>query len=209
MTGQPKTALERIPTDEQGKKAFEKAESPKAAYDALLEMSKGDSEIAASAVSFKLAEKEKAVKDLGKAKITPASNSMEDIIAAQQERKALIAQAQSEVEFWKGVLAAKDAPVVEQAVEEVKANETEVVEEAVEETKNKFPYYTGSISSLIKASKESGSKLLKAIVAKLSDRLKKDLHNLGIDLTDNYKHVIDNSAINHALKRHGKGNAKR
>ena len=125
MTGQPKTALAQIPTDEQGKKAFEKAESPKAAYDALLEMSKGDSEIAASAVSFKLAEKEKAVKDLEKAKITPASNSMEDIIAAQQERKALIAQAQSEVEFWKGVLAAKDAPVVEEAVEQPQANETQ------------------------------------------------------------------------------------
>lgn len=122
---QPKTALAQIPTDEQGKPVFEQAESPKAAYDALLEMSKGDSEIAASAVSFKLAEKEKAVKDLGKAKITPASNSMEDIIAAQQERKALIAQAQSEVEFWKGVLAAKDAPVVEEAVEQPQANETQ------------------------------------------------------------------------------------
>ena len=74
----------------------------------------------------------------------------------------------------------------------------------VENTKQPlFEYFKGGIKSLIEESKKQGSGLVKAIVANISDKLKADLHAQGIDITDDYKHTLDNNAIKHALNRHG------
>ena len=74
----------------------------------------------------------------------------------------------------------------------------------VENTKQPlFEYFKGGIKSLIEESKKQGSGLVKAIVANISDKLKADLHAYGIDITDDYKHTLDNNAIKHALNRHG------
>ena len=74
----------------------------------------------------------------------------------------------------------------------------------VENTKQPlFEYFKGGIKSLIEVSKKQGSGLVKAIVANISDKLKADLHAHGIDITDDYKHTLDNNAIKHALNRHG------
>ena len=157
VTGQPKTALERIPTDEQGKKAFEKAESPKVAYDALMEASDNDAEIAESVINAKIEEKEKAVKDLEKKKVTAKSNDPLDLVAAAKEKKAMIAQAQSEVDFWKGVQAAKDAPVVETAEEVVEEPTAEEVAEEVAETSVAEETTTDKNAEMsLKDSEESG-----------------------------------------------------
>ena len=74
----------------------------------------------------------------------------------------------------------------------------------VENTKQPlFEYFKGGIKSLIEESKKQGSGLVKAIVANISDKLKADLRAHGIDITDDFKHILDNNAIKHALNRHG------
>jgi len=70
-------------------------------------------------------------------------------------------------------------------------------------TKTLFEYFKGGIKSLIEKSKEQNNSLIKAIVGSVTNRLKEDLHNRGIDITNDYKHTIDNNAIRHALNRHG------
>lgn len=65
-----------------------------------------------------------------------------------------------------------------------------------------FRYFEGSIKSLIEASKKRGSGLIKSIISSVSDKLRKDLIDLGVDITSEYNHTIDNNAINHSLKRH-------
>ena len=70
-------------------------------------------------------------------------------------------------------------------------------------TKPLFEYFKGGIKSLIEKSKEQSNSLIKAIVGSVTNRLKEDLHNRGIDITNDYKHTIDNNAIRHALNRHG------
>lgn len=70
-----------------------------------------------------------------------------------------------------------------------------------------FNYFTGSLSELIEQAKMSAGKLIKKIVAPVSDRLKNDLERNGVSITNEYNHVIDNNAIRHTLKQHG-GNSE-
>lgn len=85
-----------------------------------------------------------------------------------------------------------------------KENQPEKKSDAVNDTaKPLFEYFKGSIKFLIEKSKEQSNSLIKAIVANVSNRLKEDLHSRGIDVTEDYKHTIDNNAIRHALNRHG------
>lgn len=51
--------------------------------------------------------------------------------------------------------------------------------------------------------RQSATKLVKKVIAPVSLRLKNDLAAKGVDVDDSYKHVIDNNAIRHALKKHG------
>lgn len=66
-----------------------------------------------------------------------------------------------------------------------------------------FQYFTGSLSELISQARQSATKLVKKVIAPVSSRLKNDLAAKGVDVDDSYKHVIDNNAIRHALKKHG------
>ena len=68
---------------------------------------------------------------------------------------------------------------------------------------NLFQYFTGSLSELISQARQSATKLVKKVIAPVSSRLKNDLAAKGVDVDDSYKHVIDNNAIRHALKKHG------
>ena len=60
---------------------------------------------------------------------------------------------------------------------------------------------------MIEQAKKSAGKLIKKIVAPVSDRLRNDLEIKGVSITSDYNHVIDNNAIRHTLKQHG-GNSE-
>ena len=50
----------------------------------------------------------------------------------------------------------------------------------------------------------------RSLAAHVSTRLKEDLSSKGLVIDDNYKHVIDNNAVRHTLKKHsGKNEGKR
>ena len=66
-----------------------------------------------------------------------------------------------------------------------------------------FKYFAGSIKDLIELAKGTTTVLLKKIVAPINVRLQQDLASFGIDISEDYKHVIDNNAIRHAIKNHG------
>ncbi|MGN0092440.1 MAG: hypothetical protein ACI35M_05165 [Alistipes sp.] len=65
-----------------------------------------------------------------------------------------------------------------------------------------FQYFTGSLSELIAQAKQSAQGLIKKIIAPVSSRLRNDLFERGVEIDDEYKHVIDNNAIRHILKQH-------
>ena len=79
--------------------------------------------------------------------------------------------------------------------------------EVKESGSNLFNYFTGSLSELIEQAKKSAGKLIKKIVAPVSDRLRNDLEIKGVSITSDYNNVIDNNAIRHTLKQHG-GNSE-
>lgn len=66
-----------------------------------------------------------------------------------------------------------------------------------------FEYFRGSLSELIKQSKQSSHCFTKMIISPVTGRLKNDLSKMGVDITSEYKHVIDNNAIRHTLNHHG------
>ena len=73
-----------------------------------------------------------------------------------------------------------------------------------------FQYFTGTLSELVSQAKQSTQGLIKKVIAHVSTRLKEDLSSKGIVIDDNYKHVIDNNAVRHTLKKHsGKNEEKR
>lgn len=79
-----------------------------------------------------------------------------------------------------------------------------------EVTPSLFQYFTGSLSELIAQAKQSSQGLIKKVIAPISSRLKDDLNNQGLQVDNNYNHVIDNNAIRHTLKKHsGKNEGKR
>lgn len=67
---------------------------------------------------------------------------------------------------------------------------------------NLFQYFAGTLSELISRAKASAQGLIKKVIAPVSSRLKDDLAQQGVELDDNYKHVIDNNAIRHTLNNH-------
>lgn len=103
------TASERIPKDEQGNPLYEQAETPDLAWDAIVEESEGDADIASEVVTDIVNEKaaaaEKAQKALKKAmEAKPeqpkggAAPSMQERIAAKKAAKETIANAQAEAD---------------------------------------------------------------------------------------------------------------
>ncbi|WP_314815269.1 LPD38 domain-containing protein [Hoylesella nanceiensis] len=95
------TALERIPTNEQGEPIYEQAD-PETAWDAILEQTEGDESIAQSVADGMVADMEAAVKRAEKAKVKGGTTIAEKI-AAEKERVATIEQAKATLEHWKKI----------------------------------------------------------------------------------------------------------
>ena len=125
-------ALGDIPRSEKGEPVYEQAE-PATAWQAILEETGGDTDMAASVVDDMIADKEAAVKKAEKAKPKHA-DTVAGKIAAQKERKAAIERAKAELEAWKKIAAAKavhDDAVAERKSAEAKRQDEQRHEAAV------------------------------------------------------------------------------
>jgi hypothetical protein len=66
-----------------------------------------------------------------------------------------------------------------------------------------FEYFTGTLTDLISIAKNAVKGLFKKVITSASSRLVGDLKELGVDISEEYKHVVDNYAIRHAFNNHG------
>ncbi len=95
------TALERVPKSENGEPLYEQVDSD-TAWDAIVEQTDGDEQMAQSVIDATIADKESELKKIEKAKPKGAA-SITEKIAAEKERKAIIDNAQQQINQWKKI----------------------------------------------------------------------------------------------------------
>lgn len=95
-------AMQRIPKDEQGNPLYEQADSD-TAWDAIVEQTEGDEDMAQTVADGMVADKEEALKKLEKAK-SKGGNSIAEKIASEKERKAAIDAAKQELLVWQKIV---------------------------------------------------------------------------------------------------------
>lgn len=95
------SALERIPKDENGNPVYEQTDAD-TAWDAILEQTGGDMDMAMTVVNSMVADKVVALNKAEKAKLKGGA-TVEVKIAAEKVRVANIEAARREVEAWKGI----------------------------------------------------------------------------------------------------------
>lgn len=100
-------ASSRIPVDETtGEPIYEQAE-PADAWDAIVEQSDGDAEMAQSVISQTIEEKESELKKIGRRK--PAAGlSVAQKIQAEKDKRKEMAAVQAVIDRWKAIAAVKD-----------------------------------------------------------------------------------------------------
>lgn len=97
------TPLQRIPRDEKGNPIFEQAESPEAAWDALVEFSEGDAGAAKEIADVMVEEKHKAFEKAQKLK--SKGKTPTEILASRKANAAELTNAQAEFEYWQKMAA--------------------------------------------------------------------------------------------------------
>lgn len=111
------SALERIPKDEQGQPLYEQAD-PDTAWDAIMEQTGGDENMAQNVADSMVADKEAELKKTEKAK-PKTGTTIAEKIAAERERKTAIEQAQNTLSVWQKIAQTsqrrKQAVLAEQA----------------------------------------------------------------------------------------------
>lgn len=131
------TALERVPRDEKGKPRFERAESPEAAWDALVEHHKGDAAKARVTAGIMVENTRKAFEKARKLK--PKGNDPDEILALQEAIEAQLAEAEHAHEFWQKMAGVEDARAAARQEAE-KAADAESEQEAGRSTVGKVIY---------------------------------------------------------------------
>lgn len=138
------SALERIPKDAQtGEPQYTQTDAP-TAWDAIVEQTEGDEDMARSVVDSTVRDKEAALKKLESSNPKPGATVAEKIAAAK-EHKAAIEAARQELEQWKaiaGVENRRKAEVeakVKAAEEEAKAKAKAEEEEKTDESAERYP----------------------------------------------------------------------
>lgn len=95
------SAFERIPKDEEGNPQYTQTDAP-TAWDAIVEQTEGDEDMARSVVDSTVRDKEAALKKLESSNPKPGATVAEKIAAAK-EHKAAIEAARQELEQWKAI----------------------------------------------------------------------------------------------------------
>lgn len=119
---QSQSALSRIPLDEQGQPIYEQAD-PDTAWDAILEQTEGDADMAQAIAADMVSDKEAALKRAQSAKPRKGATVAEKI-AAQKEHKAAIDRAQSDLDHWKQIAATQQRRQEAEAAREAAAEES-------------------------------------------------------------------------------------
>lgn len=146
---QEQTALSRIPVDEKGKPVYDKAE-PDLAWDAIMEKTDGDEEMAKNVVDAMVKQQETEVDKLKKKQPKATPGDVDSMIAAQKEKKAAIAAAEERLEQWRKIAdtpnrraaAAKVQPTQNPSDETLTRPETAIA--PTENTGNVEPTTTGN-----------------------------------------------------------------
>lgn len=94
-------AMQRISKDKQGNPLYEQADSD-TAWDAIVEQTEGDEDMAQTVADGMVADKEEALKKLEKAK-SKGGNSIAEKIASEKERKVAIDAAKQELLVWQKI----------------------------------------------------------------------------------------------------------
>ena len=97
----PQSAFERVPKDEQGNPLYEQTDSD-TAWDAIVEQTEGDENMAQTVANGMVADKEVALKKAEKAK-SKGGATIAEKIASEKERAANIAAAKQELDIWKKI----------------------------------------------------------------------------------------------------------
>lgn len=141
------SALERIPKDEEGNPQYTQTDAP-TAWDAIVEQTEGDEDMARSVVDSTVRDKEAALKKLESSNPKPGATVAEKIAAAK-EHKAAIEAARQELEQWKAIAEVENSRKAEVEAK-VKAAEEEAKAraKAEEERRKKFSANMGSRYSL-------------------------------------------------------------
>lgn len=129
---QQTTALERIPKDESGQPLYEQTE-PETAWDAIVEQTEGDTNMAQTVADDMVSDLEAGVKKAEKTK-TKSGGSIAEKIAAEKERAAVIEQAKATLAHWRKIAAVnrmRESAI--QAEEQRKADEMARVRKEQEE----------------------------------------------------------------------------
>lgn len=95
------SAFERIPKDEEGNPQYTQTDAP-TAWDAIVEQTEGDEDMARSVVDSTVRDKEAALKKLESSNPKPGATVAEKIAAAK-EHKAAIEATRQELEQWKAI----------------------------------------------------------------------------------------------------------
>ncbi len=95
------SAFERVPKDEQGNPLYEQADSD-TAWDAIVEQTEGDENMAQTVANGMVADKEAALKKAEKTK-SKGGATIAEKIAAEKERTANIVAAKQELDIWKQI----------------------------------------------------------------------------------------------------------
>ena len=98
---QEESALSRIPIDENGQPIYEQTD-PETAWDAIVEQTGGNEDIAVSVVNSMISDKEFQLKKVEKSK-PKGGTTIAEKIAAEQERNNAIQQAQAELKHWRDI----------------------------------------------------------------------------------------------------------
>ena len=113
----PQSALDRVPTDEQGNPIYEQVDA-ETAWDAIVEQTQGDVAMAQTVANDMVKDKEKALKAAQNSK-SKGGATIAEKIASEQERKANIQNAEQELAIWQAI--ASVPKVRQQAIAEAQA----------------------------------------------------------------------------------------
>ena len=155
------SAFERIPKDTQtGEPQYTQTDAP-TAWDAIVEQTEGDEDMARSVVDSTVRDKEAALKKLESSNPKPGATVAEKIAAAK-EHKAAIEAARQELEQWKAIAEVENSRKVEVEAK-VKAAEEEAKAraKAEEERRKKFSANMGSRYSLSDEYADNGEAFVK------------------------------------------------
>lgn len=152
------SALERIPKDAQtGEPQYTQTDAP-TAWDAIVEQTEGDEDMARSVVDSTVRDKEAALKKLESSNPKPGATVAEKIAAAK-EHKAAIEAARQELEQWKAIAEVENRRTAEEGTKAEAERETKA--NAEEERRKKFSANMGSRYSLSDEYADNGEAFVK------------------------------------------------